>query len=127
MFASRLHLNARRAGALTGLIACACAGTAALSTSATAGTTHAYLKLLQRNPVKVAGHDFRARRLVTVTVTADGRQTRTVRTNRYGNFTLTFTRNISACTAWMISAQQARTQGALLRGPRPDCAPMTTN
>ena len=127
MFASRLHLSARRLGALAGLIACACLGVAALTTSAAAGTTRETLKLLQRSPVKVAGHGFRARRLVTVTLTANGRQTRTVRANRYGNFTVTFATNIPACTWWSVSAGQAHTQATVLRGPRPDCAPMTAN
>lgn len=125
MFASTLHRRARRAGALAGLLACcAAAGAAVLSTSAVASTSHAQLRLLQRTPVEVQGRGFRARKLITVTVTADGRSARTVRTNRYGAFTVTFpTIDIAACSAWTISAQQVRTSSdTILRGPRPDCA-----
>ena len=126
MFGSTLSSRARRSGVL-GLIACVCAGVALLSATALAGSLHPRLALLQRSPVKVQGRGFWAQRLVTITVTANGRSTRTVRTNRYGGFTVIVSTNIPACTAWSISAAQARTQGTMLRGPRVDCAPMSTN
>jgi hypothetical protein len=85
------------------------------------------LRLLDRQPVKVHGAGFVRNERVRVTVVADRRYVRTVRSSAGGTFTATFSDtsfSFDRCgNGWTVVARGARGDAATLKLPQPDCPP----
>ncbi len=84
------------------------------------------LALTARNPVTVVGHHFRAHRRVHVLVTADATETRSTMVNGAGTFTVKFSTAIDPCSGYRVVATQPGRAPVILRGAKPECAPMGT-
>lgn len=81
------------------------------------------LAVTRRDPFTVVGRRFTPRRRVRVTLVAASAQTRRVRANARGRFTVTFTIGVDRCTSWSVTARQVGRAPAIVRGPKPLCAP----
>ena len=128
-------LRRRHAGLLA---ACAgCLAVLALAAVAVAMVSrqpaHPRLALLRHDPVSVRGQGFAGRSRVLVALSVErvssgarSHLTRRVRATRSGTFTATFPVAVDRCTAWSVRASTPHRAPALLRGPKPMCAPAAT-
>ncbi len=84
------------------------------------------LTLTRRTPATVVGHHFRSDAKTHVTLTSGtAQQTRVVKTGGVGGFTAKFSMSIDMCSGWHVSASQKGRATVFVRGPEPQCAPMS--
>jgi hypothetical protein len=81
------------------------------------------LTLVQRDPATFRGRGFAPHTRVKATLVSSQTQTRRVRTDGNGGFTVVFATPIDFCSGFSVSAQQPGRAVVVLRGPRPECAP----
>jgi hypothetical protein len=95
----------------------------ALAAPAAAAAPRPTLRLLERDPITVAGAHFRPLGVVKVTVYVDPTVTRAARTTRAGTFRLSFGHvEIGPCGgAAQVQAVEARGQTAAVAIPRGSC------
>lgn len=97
-------------------LAVACALTAGLVVSASAGKQRATLALVKENPVVVVGRGFLRGERVTLRTAINGQRfTRTVTANRYGRFTRQVADVDAECWPFTISASGMRGSHAVTR------------
>jgi hypothetical protein len=122
--------HARRARLLSLAVVVLAALAAVVAGSAAAGTRHHHhpkLSLVRTHPLTVSGRGFVARREVVVTLKSAQTVSRRVTASRRGTFTVSFAATaVDRCSGWTVSAQQTHHATAVLRGPKPQCAPAAT-
>ena len=84
------------------------------------------LALTARSPATVVGHHFRAHRRVHVILTSGATQSRSPMVNVSGTFTAKFSTSIDRCSGYRVVATQPGRAPVVLRGAKPECAPMGT-
>ena len=93
--------------------------------AAAAPSGQARLRLLQRQPIVLAGTSFLPRERVRVSLTVDGAtRARAVVASARGSFTVTFASGpADRCAALVVRAAGTRGSRALLKVPQPACPP----
>ena len=106
--------------ALAALVAVLASATAA----SFAASTGPHLSVVKHNPLTLQGSGFKPRSHVKVTFTAARQVSKRVTVKPNGRFTVSFTvTSADRCTRWVVKVTQAGHAVALMRGPRPMCAP----
>lgn len=96
-----------------------------IAISSAAGSSHApSLKPIKQHPFTVQGSYFKPHAHVKVTLMWTAKTTKTVTVGRYGRFTVSFNQAVDRCTQWSVRATQPGHASVLIRGPKPQCAPM---
>lgn len=109
----------------TGALATADPPVRAQSSLRAHAASHPSMVLTRRSPASIQGSGFRAHTRVKVTLKAGRRVSRRVRTDSAGTFTLTFrSMTVDRCSGYVMTASRNGTTLQVVRGPRPECAPM---
>jgi hypothetical protein len=82
------------------------------------------LTLTRRSPVTVTGRHFTPRVRLRITALAARTQSRTVRSNVQGGFTVVFSTVIDRCSGWSVRATEPGRAAIVIRGAKPLCAPL---